>query len=105
MITAVAAFAAARQLAARIGDRGAQFRALFGLYTSHYIGAKHARALTYTEQALRLAKEDGSDVLRCVAHRMQAAVLNATGRFVEAQSHAAAAMSFYPGFPRWTGVR
>ncbi|HEX6015192.1 MAG TPA: AAA family ATPase, partial [Geminicoccaceae bacterium] len=64
----VAAFAAARQLAARIGDRGAQFRALFGLYTSHYIGAKHAQALTYTEQALRLADEDGSKVLRCVAH-------------------------------------
>jgi predicted ATPase len=91
----VAAFAATRQLAARMGDRGAQFRALFGLYTSHYIGAKHERALVYTEQSLRLAEEHGSEVLRCVAHRIRAAVLNATGRFVEAQSDAAAAISLY----------
>jgi predicted ATPase/class 3 adenylate cyclase len=91
----VAAFAAAQQLAVRIGDRGAQFRALFGLYTSHYIRAKHAEALVYTEQSLRLAKEDGSEVLQCVAHRVQAAVLNATGRFVEARDHAATAMSLY----------
>jgi predicted ATPase/class 3 adenylate cyclase len=91
----VAAFAAARELAARIGDRGAQFRALFGLYTNHYIRAQHARALSCTEQALRLAHEDGSEVLRCVAHRMQAAVLNATGSFVEARTHAAAALALY----------
>ena len=62
---------------------------------NHYIRAKHAPALTYTEQALRLADEDGATVLRCVAHRMQAAVLNATGHFVEAQGHAVAAMALY----------
>jgi hypothetical protein len=91
----VAAFAAARRLAARIGDREAQFRALFGLYASHYIGARHGQALVFTEQALGLAEEDGSDALLCIAHRMRAAVLNAVGRFLDARRHADAAASFY----------
>ncbi|MBV8799187.1 MAG: adenylate/guanylate cyclase domain-containing protein, partial [Alphaproteobacteria bacterium] len=91
----MAAYAAERELAERIGDRRAQFRTMFHLYSSHYIGAKHAQALEYTDKCLRLADEHGSEAWRCVAHRSQAAVLNAAGRFVEAQGHAATAKSLY----------
>ncbi|MFO1056416.1 MAG: AAA family ATPase [Dongiaceae bacterium] len=91
----VDAFAAARGLAQRIGDRTAQFKALFGLYTNHYIRASHRRALHDTVQALRLAEVEGDPAMRCVAHRAHAAVLNACGRFAEAGDHAARAWALY----------
>jgi predicted ATPase len=79
------AFARARKLSHRTGDREQLFFALRGLWNCHLLRTELREASTLAEQIFELARQSGTAERLLVAHRVMATSLFALGRIENAR--------------------
>ncbi len=89
------AYARARVLGQQLGETREHFRALWGLWRSHFVLAEHDAAREWAEQCLALAETSEDDAFGIVARFALGGTLMFMGEIAFARGHLERAISFY----------
>jgi class 3 adenylate cyclase/predicted ATPase len=103
-----AAFARAREIAARVENASERFSAYYGLFISHYLRGEIASARETAEAMLRDVERVPGSAETCIAHRVFGMTCHVEGDYVHGRAHLERALTSYdPDHDRgvvWFGV-